>query len=136
MGAALTESPSFSTRCHSIGVNTMIATQSGGYQGIGFALTVNMIVRVYNDIIRDGHVTRGSIGVSWQKDTPETLRALGFDHGVIVNEVQKDGPADRAGVKPEEVNVAEIHDCFTVMGALGTEVLGKAAAGRGARYLP
>jgi acetyl-CoA acetyltransferase len=41
---------------------------------------------------------------------------------------------EMAGVKPEDVSVAEVHDCFTVMGALGTEVLGKAAAGRGARY--
>ena len=48
-----------------IGVNTMIATQSGGSQGIGFALPINMVVRVYNDIIREGRVTRGSIGVSW-----------------------------------------------------------------------
>jgi acetyl-CoA acetyltransferase len=39
-----------------------------------------------------------------------------------------------AGVKPEDVNVAEIHDCFTVMGALGTEVLGKAEYGKGAQY--
>ncbi len=41
---------------------------------------------------------------------------------------------DMAGVKPKDVNVAEVHDCFTVMGALGTEVIGKAAPGKGARY--
>jgi acetyl-CoA acetyltransferase len=39
-----------------------------------------------------------------------------------------------AGITPAEVNVAEVHDCFTVMGAIGTEVIGKAAPGRGARY--
>jgi acetyl-CoA acetyltransferase len=39
-----------------------------------------------------------------------------------------------AGVKPADVNVAELHDCFTVMGAIGTEVIGKAAYGQGARY--
>ena len=39
-----------------------------------------------------------------------------------------------AGVKPDDVKVAEIHDCFTVMGALGTEVLGKAEYGKGAQY--
>ncbi len=90
-----------------IGVNTMIATQSGGSQGIGFALPVNTVVRVYNDIIRDGKVTRGSIGVSWDKTTkPETLKALGVDHGVIVGEVQKGGPAEKAGMKPEDIIIA------------------------------
>lgn len=41
---------------------------------------------------------------------------------------------EMARVTPEDVNVAEIHDCFTVMGAIGTEVIGKAEYGRGARY--
>ena len=90
-----------------IGVNTMIATQSGGSQGIGFALPVNTVVRVYNDIIRDGKVTRGSIGVSWDKFTkPETLKALGVDHGVIVGDVTKGGPAEKAGVKAEDIIIS------------------------------
>src|ERR1700719_2970060 len=77
--------PLLNIRGEVIGVHTMIATQSGGYQGVGFALPVNMVVRVYNDIIREGRVTRGSIGVQWSKGTkPETLKALGVDHGVIV----------------------------------------------------
>jgi serine protease Do len=87
-----------------IGVNTMIATQSGGSQGIGFALPVNTVVRVYNDIIRDGRVTRGSIGISWAPGTKqETLKALGVDHGVIVGDVKKGGPADKAGVKADDI---------------------------------
>jgi serine protease Do len=87
-----------------IGVNTMIATQSGGSQGIGFALPVNTVVRVYNDIIKDGRVTRGSIGISWAPNTkPETLKALGVDHGVIVSEVTKGGPAEKAGLKSEDI---------------------------------
>ena len=87
-----------------IGINTMIATQSGGYQGIGFALPVNTAVRVYNQVIREGHVTRGSIGISWQRDTkPETLKALGVERGVIVGEVRKGGPADQGGVKPDDI---------------------------------
>jgi serine protease Do len=95
--------PLLNIRGEVIGVNTMIATQSGGYQGVGFALPVNMVVRVYNDIIRNGRVTRGSIGVSWTKTKSETLRALGVEHGVIVNEVRKDGPADKAGLKPDDI---------------------------------
>jgi len=98
-----------------IGINTMIATQSGGYQGIGFALPINSAVRVYNQIIRDGRVTRGSIGISWQRETKsETLKALGVEHGVIVGEVRKGGPSDQAGIKPDDIitgiNGQEIKD--------------------------
>ncbi len=96
--------PLLNIRGEVIGVNTMIATQSGGYQGVGFALPINMVVRVYNDIIKEGRVTRGSIGVSWDKNTKsETLRALGVDHGVLVGDVRKDGPADKAGIKPTDI---------------------------------
>jgi serine protease Do len=96
--------PLLNIRGEVIGVNTMIATQSGGYQGVGFALPINMVVRVYNDIIKEGRVTRGSIGVSWDKNTKsETLRALGVDHGVLVGDVRKDGPADKAGIKATDI---------------------------------
>jgi serine protease Do len=96
--------PLLNIRGEVIGINTMIATRSGGYEGIGFALPVNMMVRVYNDLIRDGHVTRGSIGIGWQPNTkPEALKAMGFDHGVIISDVHKDGPADKAGVKVDDI---------------------------------
>jgi serine protease Do len=95
--------PLLNIRGEVIGINTMIATRSGGYEGIGFALPMNMAVRVYNDVIRDGHVTRGSIGVQWRPTKAETLRAMGYDHGVILDEVPKGGPADRAGVKVDDI---------------------------------
>jgi serine protease Do len=99
--------PLLNIRGDVIGVNTAIATQSGGYQGIGFALPVNMAVKVYNQIIQHGRVTRGSIGISWQRgqERPELLKALGIDHGVIVEQVTEGGPADKAGIKPEDVIV-------------------------------
>jgi serine protease Do len=92
-----------------IGVNTMIATRSGGYQGIGFALPMNAAVKVYNQIIKHGRVTRGSIGIGWNKaqDTPETLRALGAANGgVIVQTVEPKGPAEKAGIKAEDIILA------------------------------
>jgi serine protease Do len=89
-----------------IGVNSMIATQSGGYQGIGFALPVNMAVRVYNSVIKTGRVSRGSIGVSWRKyEKAEVLKATGLSQGVLVESVTDGGPAQKAGVKPEDVIV-------------------------------
>ena len=51
-----------------IGINTMIASRSGGYQGIGFAMPINTAVKVYNDIIKQGHVTRGSIGIRFREN--------------------------------------------------------------------
>jgi serine protease Do len=100
--------PLLNIRGEVIGVNTMIATQSGGYQGIGFALPINMVARVYNDVIRTGRVTRGSIGVQWQKadNKPELFRALGSKPGVLVNVIKKGGPADKAGIKVEDIITA------------------------------
>src|ERR1700678_2535943 len=100
--------PLLNIRGEVIGVNTMIATQSGGYQGIGFALPINMVARVYNDIIRTGRVTRGSIGIEWQKsdDKPELFKALGTSSGVLISKVQKGGPADKAGLKADDIIIA------------------------------
>jgi serine protease Do len=99
--------PLLNIRGEVIGVNTMIATESGGYQGIGFALPINMAVRVYNDIIRDGKVTRGWIGVRWNRtDKPDLLRALGTNHGVVVLDATKGGPADKAGIKADDIIVS------------------------------
>jgi len=100
--------PLLNIRGEVIGVNTMIATQSGGYQGIGFALPINMVARVYNDIIRTGKVTRGSIGIEWSKtdDKPELFKALGTASGVLISKVQKGGPADKAGIKADDIIIA------------------------------
>ena len=100
--------PLLNIRGEVIGVNTMIATQSGGYQGIGFALPINMVARVYNDIIRTGKVTRGSIGVEWYKpdNKPELFKALGTNQGVLVSRIQKGGPAEKAGLKVEDIIIA------------------------------
>lgn len=99
--------PLLNIRGEVIGVNTMIATQSGGYQGIGFALPMNMAVRVYNDIIREGRVTRGSIGIRWNKaDKPELFRALGTNGGVLVADVIKGTPAYKAGIQIEDIVIA------------------------------
>ena len=88
-----------------IGINTMIASRSGGYQGIGFAMPINTAVKVYNDIIKEGHVTRGSIGISFDaRDDKNLLQVYGgTDHGVFVIKVEPNGPADKAGIKPQDV---------------------------------
>jgi len=99
--------PLLNIRGEVIGVNTMIATRSGGYQGIGFALPMNMVTKVYNDIIRTGRVSRGSIGVEWLTgDKPDLFKALGTNQGVMVSRIQAGGPADKAGLKVEDIIIA------------------------------
>jgi serine protease Do len=100
--------PLLNVRGEVIGVNTMIATHSGSYEGIGFALPSNMAVKVYNDIIRSGRVVRGSIGIKWTRGTndSDTLRAFGLDHGVLIDSVASNGPAGKAGIKADDVVIA------------------------------
>jgi serine protease Do len=100
--------PLLNTRGEVIGVNTMIATRSGSYEGIGFALPSNQAVKVYNDIIREGRVVRGSFGIMWSPNASQsdTLQAFGLDHGVLIETVNPDGPAGKAGVKADDIIVA------------------------------
>ena len=100
--------PLLNTRGEVIGINTMIATRSGSYEGIGFALPSNQAVKVYNDIIREGRVVRGSFGIKWTRNGSQidTLEAFGLDHGVLVETVNPTGPAGKAGVKPDDIIVA------------------------------
>jgi serine protease Do len=88
-----------------IGVNTAIFTQSGGYQGLGFAMPSKTVVEVYNDLIGASHkVTRGSIGIYFSQELPGAVnRVYGFKNGVLVNKVEPGGPAEKAGIKPGDI---------------------------------
>ncbi len=99
--------PLLNIRGEVIGVNTAIATQTGGYQGIGFALPSNMAARVYNSIIQHGRMKRGSIGISFSpQEKPEIFKAAGVSGGVLVEGVTKGGPAEKAGIKPEDIIIS------------------------------
>jgi hypothetical protein len=89
-----------------VGINTMIASRSGGYQGIGFALPINTAVKVYNQIIKTGHVTRGSIGIQFTNDDERNRRLVqgyGASSGIFVQQVTPGGPAEKAGLKAEDI---------------------------------
>ncbi len=92
-----------------IGINTAIATARGGYDGVGFALPSNTAIDVYNDLIKFGRVTRGSIGVTFNEERSTnaiTLKALGAEHGIILESVELGSPADKAGLQAEDVVTA------------------------------
>ncbi len=90
-----------------VGINTAIATSTNGYQGVGFALPINTAVKVYNQIIKTGHVTRGSIGVSLKTNAePELFKAYGATQGAFVTKVEPGSPAEKAGLREADVIVA------------------------------
>jgi len=88
-----------------IGVNTAIYTQSGGYQGLGFAMPSKTVVEVYNDLISPSHkVTRGSIGITFRQGLSGAVnRVYGFKNGVLIQEVQPGQPAEKAGLKAGDI---------------------------------
>jgi serine protease DegQ len=88
-----------------IGVNSAIFSQSGGSQGIGFAIPVSIARNVLEQIIRDGEVTRGWLGIEPQELTPEIAVAFALKDvdGVLIRGVLKNGPADRAGLQVRDV---------------------------------
>lgn len=89
-----------------IGINTAIITGSRGYEGVGFALPSTTAIKVYDQIIKQGRVTRGSIGVSFQEEistNPITLKSLGAPYGVVIESVQSGSPAEKAGLKGGDV---------------------------------
>jgi serine protease Do len=84
-----------------VGLNTLILTQSGGSEGLGFAIPSNLVRTIYEQIRKDGHVHRGQIGLYAQTITPVLAKGLGLsvDSGIVVSDVAPDGPADKAGLK-------------------------------------
>ncbi|HUL17068.1 MAG TPA: Do family serine endopeptidase [Terriglobales bacterium] len=92
-----------------IGINTAIITGGRGYEGVGFALPSGTAINVYNQLIKQGRVTRGSIGVSFQEDlgtNPITLKELGAPYGVVIMGVEPGSPAEKAGLKGGDVITA------------------------------
>jgi serine protease Do len=83
-----------------VGINTFIFSQSGGSEGIGFAIPSNVVRYVYASLKRDGHVHRGQIGVNARTITPPLAVAFNLEPetGVIVEDVMPGGPAEKAGV--------------------------------------
>ena len=95
-----------------IGINTAIVSAGGVYAGVGFALPSSIAVDVYNQIVRQGRVVRGSIGITFRAATSQNeaiLRSMGAEHGIVVEDVVPGGPADKAGLLRGDV-ITKIED--------------------------
>jgi serine protease Do len=87
-----------------IGINTAIATRRGSYDGVGFAIPSNTARKIYNALVSSGTIRRGAIGVRFAPQSSQSLlRSFGTDHGIVVDSVQADSPADHAGLKRGDV---------------------------------
>ena len=89
-----------------IGINTAIYTKSGGSEGVGFAIPAQLVNKVFKQIRDKGRVVRGWIGVTTtQAVTPELAQALGLGDakGLLIAQTLRNGPADKAGIKPGDV---------------------------------
>lgn len=89
-----------------IGINTAIASRSGGNIGIGFAIPANLANKVMSDILSKGKVVRGWLGVQISNITPDIAKMYGLDNtseGVFIREVVKDSPAETAGLQAGDI---------------------------------
>jgi len=90
-----------------VGINTLIYSRTGGYQGIGFAIPVDTVQRITDQLIADGTVERARLGVSYGAASPALIEALDLPRGSAqVGTVEEDSPAEQAGIQPGDVITA------------------------------
>jgi serine protease Do len=90
-----------------VGINTAIASQTGGYQGIGFAIPSNTVERVAIQLIEEGEVRRAHLGVSYQPASQSLVKNEDLPSGAaVIGQVEDGSPADKAGLEPSDVVIA------------------------------
>jgi serine protease Do len=108
-----------------VGINTAIFSRSGGYMGIGFAIPINMAVKIMKSFVKHGRVVRGWLGVMMQNVDEDMAKVLGLPgaSGAMITEVVAGGPAAAAGLKERDVivrfdtrEITSINDLFNAVG--------------------
>jgi len=96
------------TRGELVGINTAIFSQTGGYQGVGFAVPTSMGKPIYESLIKTGKVVRGYLGVGIQDLTQDLAKSFNVKQakGALVSDVKEDSPADQAGLKQGDVIIS------------------------------
>jgi serine protease Do len=100
--------PLFNLNGEVIGINSQIYSRSGGYEGISFAIPIDVAMNVSRQLQANGHVTRGRLGVGIQDVDQALAQSFGLDapRGALVSNVEDGGPADQAGLKAGDVILA------------------------------
>jgi serine protease DegS len=111
-----------------VGINTAIYSQSGGSEGVGFAIPIDLAQGVMEKVVADGRVVRGWVGVVGRTVTPQIARSFGLraPSGVLVTTTVEDSPAEHAGLRPGDVvtqaenqPVASTHELLEAVAAAG-----------------
>ena len=97
--------PLFNMKGEVVGINSQIYSRTGGYMGLSFAIPIDVAMKVKDDLVRHGKVTRGRLGVTIQNVDQALAQSFGLKKpvGAIVSSVEKGGPADEAGLKSGDV---------------------------------
>jgi serine protease Do len=100
--------PLFNLSGEVVGINSQIYSRSGGYEGISFAIPIDVANGVAEQLIKSGRVSRGRIGVTIQEVTAATAENLGLERprGAAVASVESGGPADKAGIEPLDIIIS------------------------------
>jgi len=124
--------PLFNLKGEVIGINSQIYSRTGGYQGLSFAIPSDLVARVQTQIVQNGKVTRGRIGVAIQDVNQSLAESFGLKKaaGALVSSVEKGSPAEKAGLEPGDVilkvNGREIAGSIDLSGAIA-DLAGKTA---------
>jgi serine protease Do len=107
-----------------VGINTAIFSRSGGYMGVGFAIPVNMAKNIASQLLDDGEVRRGYLGVVIQNLTPELADSLDLKQrkGILISQVSEDSPAGRAGLKQGDLVIGYEGESVSDVGAFRNRV--------------
>ncbi len=97
--------PLFNTRGEVVGINSQIFSGTGGYQGISFAIPIDEAMRISDQLIKTGRVSRGRLGILISNVTKDAAEAMGLSkaQGAVVQSVEKDTPAEKAGIKEGDI---------------------------------
>ena len=92
-----------------IGINTAILSRSGGFNGVGFAIPINLAHSIAEQLVKTGRVERGFMGVNTQPVSSDLASEFGVNHGALVTDVTPDSPAEKAGFKSGDV-IVKVND--------------------------
>jgi len=114
-----------------VGINTAIFSQSGGNIGIGFAIPINLAMQIAEQLLENGKVQRGFLGISAQDLTPALAEAFGLNQnkGAVITSVDDDSPAGKAGLQPGDIllkiNARDVKNAGDVRNSFGLLTVGE-----------